>query len=79
MMRVMALCTSMTQCMLQQRDATKQEEAAGHDDDMTRSIQGKLAAVARATSFDPSTDDYSMLEPIDIQAADMYQAALSNF
>jgi hypothetical protein len=64
-------------------DAAKQEEAAGHDNEMTRSIQGKpaaaAAAAARATSFDPSTDNSSVLEAIGIQAADMHQTVLSNF
>jgi SHAQKYF class myb-like DNA-binding protein len=77
-MRVMALCTSMTQYMLEERDAAKQEEVAGHDE-TTRSIQGEPAAAAWAAGSDPSTDTSSMLEPIDIEAADIHQVALSNF
>jgi SHAQKYF class myb-like DNA-binding protein len=82
MMRVMALCTSMTQYMLEQRDTAKQEEVAGYDE-TTSSIQGEDeqigVAAARAPSSDLSPDDSSILEPIDIQAADNQQISLSNY
>jgi SHAQKYF class myb-like DNA-binding protein len=84
MMRVMALCTSMTQSLLEQRDAAKQEEVAGHDE-TTTSNQGEheharvaAAAAVWAASSDSSLDNSSTLEPIDIQAADTHQIALSN-
>jgi SHAQKYF class myb-like DNA-binding protein len=74
-MRVIPLCNSLTQFLLQQREAAKQEKTTGLE---TREFQEVRAAVSRAASADPSVDS-SMLEPLDIQAAEMQQAGLSNF
>jgi SHAQKYF class myb-like DNA-binding protein len=74
-MRVIALCSSMPQYILQQREAAQQEVATGLE---STSLEGEHtdAAMARSTSTDPSMVS-SALEPIGIQANEL-QGLLSN-
>jgi hypothetical protein len=73
-MRVVALCSSMTQYVLQLREAAKQEATAGLE---STSLEGELAdaSVARAASTDLSIDS-SVLEPI--QASSVLEPIQAN-